>query len=202
MGRWIIGMMMCWVGAQAQTQDVRWHRGVVVKNDGAVKVGEVSWQAHDVLLFRGEGNHVQVLTPLHVQSFRYYDAPENINRHFVTYVESEGPVKRHMFFETVVHGPIGVWRQYMGQPTELTETAPGYYRYYLYFNQQLLPFQRFYKDVFPMVKALGRGPREAVNPHRKADALLWIQWYNQNYASALAAGLVDRSATAFSLRSK
>ncbi|MFZ5970534.1 MAG: hypothetical protein ACOYXA_02985 [Bacteroidota bacterium] len=203
MARWILSAITACFSMALQAQTIRWHPGVVVGFNGAVYTGDLSLQAHDVLLFREKENTLKVLTPVHVQSFRYYDAHADINRHFVAYVASEGPVSRHLFYETVIHGPIGVWRLCVGPLPDMSETAPEYFRYYLYFNQQLLPFQRFYKDVFPVVKAFGPGPKEAVNPHRKADALLWIRWYNQHYTNALAAGLEGSSTPALrNLRSK
>jgi hypothetical protein len=92
----------------AQAGDpIKWSKGSVVEKDGQVRIGEISFQTIDLILFRAD-DKVMVYTPHHVKAFFYYDEDENVNRKFNSLKVDENQLP--LFYEYVVWGKVQMVR--------------------------------------------------------------------------------------------
>jgi len=161
--------------------DLKWSQGVVVMVDGEVRQGEVVFQFAEIVLLRSEGE-VNVLPANKVQSFRYYDQKENINRNFV----STQPIgKPAAFYEIVVFGEVSVVRKF--KPNVLynkEHSDKNGFDYFVRIQNELVTLKHFRTKVYPTLIEHFHGLPFAIserrlNPNYAGDAIQIIQIYNK-----------------------
>lgn len=132
---------------------MQWDDGVVVLKSETVLNGRVSFDVrHDVILFEDSSNHKRSVYPAYqVSSLYYYDDRENINRRFISIRDNNAPHPYRSFFEIVLQGEVAVLRKQ--HLKAFRSTDPMDYDYCTWFNEELVPINRFRRQVFPHLHA-------------------------------------------------
>ena len=150
--------------------------------DGEVRQGELAFQVSEIILFRAVGE-VAVFPANKVQSFRYYDQEENINRKFVSRTSS---INRFAsFYEVVVWGDVSVMRKLSHQIISNRKNSDkDDFDYFISFQNNLVPLKHFRNKIYPNLISSSNHMRVLINenhlnPNDKADAIQIIQLYNK-----------------------
>lgn len=183
-------MFLALLSVEATAKALSWTRGVVILRDETVRVGELSPQGTEVVLFRDQQGTVSVYAAHRVHSFRYYDAQENINRVFVSRTPTGSHTGTCQFYESVITGFVSVFRK--ARPNA---AKPDDFVYYIAWNDRWLTLTRFRQEVFPFFRQQSRAlpglksGLAALNPNEKDEALKMIILFNRTYASTSLAGI-------------
>lgn len=191
----LLGFFFALALMDATAGPVIWVSGVVVLQDETVKVGELSPQAGELVLFREKNGVVSAYAAHHVLSFRFYDAKENINRVFVSRANSPSYSKAYHFYECVATGFLSVFRKPRASYFVNAEKYGDDFIYYVAWNDRWLSLTQFRQDIFPFIRQQSRklpalkDGLAVLNPNQRDQALKMIILFNQNYASASVAGI-------------
>jgi hypothetical protein len=171
--------LACILGCAA-AQPVRWMPGTVVLHTREVLNGDVGFQTADIVLFRS-GGHVQVFSPAMAESFRYFDAQDNLLHHLVCGADERSIIR---FYEVVLAGPVQVVRLFRPRmPVERAVSHTEDFTYAVWFEDVRADLRLFRKKILPRLAAAdpqlrtiirGRGLR----PHRPADAIRIAHLFN------------------------
>ncbi len=170
-----------------QAGPIHWHAGSLVLVDERVRVGEVSVVGEfDLVLFH-DGDLVTVYPAHKIRSLFYYDQQVNINRKFISVVDTGEVSVFHRLYEIVVQGEVSVWRR---QKKFSSGTDDGLdYNYYVRWNDAVYPLIKFRTGIFPgLIKNSPPQLHEFIaqytlNCNRDSDAIRIIDFYNQQTRS-------------------
>ena len=167
----------------AQATDlIKWGRGSVVEKDGQVRIGEISFQSVDLILFRAD-NKVMVYTPYQVKAFFFFDQEENINRKFNSLKVNSNQVP--MFYEYVVWGKVQMVRLVKNKNLIRGKLRDAFdYTYWVGWNDSYSRLKDFKRQVLPslveespMLEQLVNA--EKLNPSSVVDIVNILKLYNR-----------------------
>ena len=167
----------------AQAGDpIKWSKGTVVEKDGQVRIGEISFQSVDLILFKAD-DKVMVYTPYHVKAFFYYDAEENVNRKF----NSLKVDKNHspLFYEYVVWGKVQMVRSVKNKNLINGKLRDAFdYNYLVSWNHRYSRIKDFKRNILPslveqspILEQLVHDQR--LNPSSIVDVVSILKLYNK-----------------------
>ncbi len=127
--------------------------GVVVNHRQEVILAKVAVEtAFDVVIFKSNSDTaVCAILPAHrVNSFRYFDSANNINRQFIS-LRHHGAYR---FFEIVIYGPVQVMRRLKRNMSPVEANEGHDYDFYCRFGNELIEIKSFKSTVFPLLVQL------------------------------------------------
>jgi len=159
-----------------------WNVGVVVLKDNRVIVGDVHYKS-DVLLTR-IGGEITVYPAHLVSSFRFYDAKENINRHYLSLRNPSFIFPVLDFYEVVTWGEVSVVRR-DNYPLLSNSRNEDEYTYFSWYENELISLKKFRSHIYPhlaeqyplQIKQLLTS--QNLNPNHLPDAIRIVKFYNQ-----------------------
>ncbi|UII29578.1 hypothetical protein LVD17_14850 [Fulvivirga ulvae] len=176
----------------------KWYEGSVVTSENEVITGEfsINHEYHSLILKNGEG--ISVLPSHKVNSFRFYDRDFNINRKYLALTSVNGKLPVRRFYEIVEEGAIHVLRlkkstsspysfendSYTGNNRISLSDEAYNYSYYLFFKMDLIPLERFGKQVRPLIEAEADHislyiDKHKLNVNQPSAVIQLILYYNQ-----------------------
>jgi hypothetical protein len=127
--------------------------GVVVNHRQEVILAKVAVEtAFDAVIFRlNSDTAICSILPAHrVNSFRYFDSANNINRQFISLRYQGG----YRFFEVVIYGPVQVIRRLKSNVSPLEANEGHDYDFFCRFGNELTEMKSFKSTVFPLLVQL------------------------------------------------
>lgn len=176
----IFGLILC-LSSQA-ADAIRWSKGSVVEKDGQVKIGDISFQSIDLILFKAD-NQIMVYTPYHIKAFFYYDESINVNRKFNS-LKLEGN-QSPLFYEYVVWGKAQMMRLVKNRNLIKGKLRDTYdYEYLISWNNGYTRLKDFRHEVYPALLAESPVLEELVhdqklNPSSIVDVVNILKLYNR-----------------------
>ncbi len=166
-------------------EQLQWYEGVVVLKNAQVLNGEVSVNAlHDLVIFKS-GEKVMVYPAHKIKAFYYYDTAANINRRFLSLIESNTLFKVYHLYEVVLWGDVSVLRMQKKHVSTEYENMDKYgYDYFIQMGDDLTPIIRFRKQVYPELlkgshdKIMSFVHEKKLNPNLASSAIQIIKFYN------------------------
>jgi hypothetical protein len=167
----------------AQAGDpIKWSKGTVVEKDGQVRIGEISFQSVDLILFKAD-DKVMVYTPYHVKAFFYYDAEENVNRKFNSLKVEKN--HSHLFYEYVVWGKVQMVRSVKNKNLINGKLRDAFdYNYLVSWNDRYSRIKDFKRNILPslveqspILEQLVHDQR--LNPSSIGDVVSILKLYNK-----------------------
>ncbi len=140
--------------------------GVVVNHRQEVILAKVAVEtAFDVVIFKSNSDTtVCSILPAHrVNSFRYFDSVNNINRQFIS-LRHHGAYR---FFEIVIYGPVQVMRKLKRSVSPLEANEGHDYDFFCWFGNELTELKNFKSAVFPLlVQVYGKELEDFISQNR------------------------------------
>lgn len=166
----------------ASLAQTSWNAGVVVLKDDRVIVGDVHYQS-DVLVAR-IGGEITVYPAHQISSFRFYDAKENINRHYLSLRNPGFVFPVIHLYEVVTWGEVSVVRR-ADYPLLNNRKNEDEYTYYSWYQNKLISLKKFRSHIYPQLAE--RYPlaikellaTQHLNPNQLSDAIRIVKFYNQ-----------------------
>lgn len=169
-----------------------YYDGVVVLSNKEVIVGRVSVVSFQVVVV--ESSASRDVYPSHqVREVRFFDKEHNINRKFISLPISDNFANEFSFFEEIVFGEALVLRK-PKRNSCINETLSvldhSDFDYYIVWEGNLIPTNRFSKEVFPQVRQLYETEvtsymaDKKLNLYRAGDVIELIRFYNKIVKSA------------------
>ena len=124
--------------------NIVWSTGSVVLAGNKVVVGDLARQGAGLLLLKDAEGAITVFPAHRVNSFRYYDAEQDVNRVFVA-VGSR-------YFERVVYGKISVLRIQKFFDQKIDEKHPAAHDYFVEEKKRITTLKSFRKKYFDRIK--------------------------------------------------
>jgi hypothetical protein len=127
--------------------------GVVVSHRQEIILAKIAVEtAFEVVIFKSNSDTtVCSILPAHrVNSFRYFDSANNINRQFISLRHQEA----YRFFEIVIYGPVQIMRR-LKKNVNPVEADEGHdYDFFCWFGNELTQMKNFKSTVFPLLVQL------------------------------------------------
>lgn len=169
------------VPAFAQSES-EWKQGSVVLADNQVLVGDIMVHLDFNTLLLRESDRVTVLPARKLNSFRFYDETNNINRQFFTI--SNG-TKEGTFYELVLQGSYKVVRRLKRVHEPVADDRKDY-EYFIMGGEEIVPIQAFKKKIFPrLVSSIPELKEwvelENLNLNTPDAAILVVKEFNNQY---------------------
>lgn len=159
---------------------IQWRPGSVVLAEGNVLVGDVARQSNDLILLRS-GGEITVLPAHRVQSFRFYDAQQNVNRKFVA-LRADVSSKRQVFYEMVTAGSLSVLRKQRHFNEHLIDSDTEEFDFFIFSGGEIVSLRsfksRYYDEVSHELERAGVRT-SSFNPNEPADAMKMILMFNK-----------------------
>ena len=160
---------------------VDWSRGSVVDKDGQVRVGEISLQSIDLILFKAD-DQVTVYVPHQLRSFYFFDNSIKVNRKFASL--KVGSRRTPLFYEVVVWGDVQVVRLAKNRNLLKHKLGGGSdYNYLIRRNHTYTKLDNFKRDVYGSM--MEESPRlhdmvrkQQLSPFYVADIIEIVRLYN------------------------
>lgn len=159
-----------------------WKHGSVVLTDNQVLVGDIMLHLDFNTLLIREVDQVTVLPARKVNSFRFYDETNNINRQFLSIPNRTGNV----FYELVLQGSYKVVRKLRRVHEPIADDKEDY-EYFIMSREEMIPIQAFKKKIFPLLVSSLPELKEWVafenlNLNTPDVAILVVKKFNNNNA--------------------
>jgi len=140
--------------------------GVVVNHRQEVILAQIAVEtAFDALIFKANSDTAgcSILPAHRVNSFRYFDSANNINRQFIS-LRYHGVYR---FFEVVIYGPIQVIRRLKRNVGPLEANEGHDYDFFCWFGNELTEMKSFRSTVFPLlVQVYGQELEDFINQNK------------------------------------
>lgn len=171
------------------------YEGTIVLESEEIVTGTFHFEEKEDLLYRRKKTGLEIFPIYKVKALYFYDARENINRHYIKIATDKSPSKfPYQLYEVVQSGELKVLRKrkaydfpVKGESSELTKAEENAYNYHYFiqFNEDLLEMCDFSKKVLPRMRS--QHPRELDsllkehdwNVHQPSGAIRLIAEYNQ-----------------------
>lgn len=161
--------------------DRAWYTGAIVLQTQEVLTGIIAVEPQHGIVLHRLGDQVTIYPAHRVQSIRFFDAPANINRQYISL--SHGAWKRYHLYEVVVKGPVHVLRRQKKTISSENPDADSFL-YYIYTGSELVQLRSFRKQVYPALQREGGVQfsmfvlQQNLNPNDAAHAIRMVQYYN------------------------
>ncbi len=181
-----------------------WFEGVIVMNDGDVKVGSVSYATDYDMIAIQDGEKKLYFNAHQVAKFTFYDHEKNQIRNFeAKALRVNDQIRGRSFYEIIIKGEYSLLRKRMPYNYHLTDeryedvsnslagiSRSDYeeamsYSYFISFEDQIVPMVKFRSKILPnMKKSLGQDLKEFMKHKRirldnDAHKILLVKYYNK-----------------------
>lgn len=165
----------------AQHRSEAGNTGSVVLHEQEVVLGRISvYPEHDLVVLKNNTG-IAVLPAYKIESVHYYDSTANLNRRYISCVDTESPYAHHKLFEIVIMGKIPVVRRPMSWSNKSDDALN--FNYFLLYEGAIIDLQKFKKLVYPELIKKSNDIEtfvklERLDPGQLGNAIRIIQHYN------------------------
>jgi len=174
--------------APPKNKDARkknWHVGMILLKNGEMLSGKISYHYKKDIVRYKAGDRMEAYTPHQVKMFRFYDESFDVDRvYYNLKYELENGYERHSFYEILKLGKIPLLgrlkfaaknadqiakknKRFIAGNRAIMKRYTFIYEYYIMVKGELIAFQDFNKEIWPLMM----DKEEEMREYRKKNSL-------------------------------